>query len=66
MDAAEPLRLLSGSDDAPADPNLRSMWHITLTVAGHSVPEPEIKAARLKARDEIVASLKAAEAEDAF
>jgi len=52
MDAAEPLRLLSGPDDAPADPNLRSMWHITLTVAGHSVPEPEIKAALERLSDE--------------
>ena len=52
MDAAEPLRLLSGADDGSAESAERSMWHITLTVAGHSVPEPAIKAALERLSDE--------------
>lgn len=44
MDAAEsvPLRV-AASDGLPEAGH--SMWHITLTVAGQSVPAPEIKAA---------------------
>ena len=41
MDAPEPLRVV-GSADRPDE---RSMWHITLTVAGRSVTESEIRAA---------------------
>lgn len=43
MDAAEPLRLVDA--DAVSDDQSRTMWHITLTVAGSRVPEPAIKAA---------------------
>ncbi len=44
MDAVEPLRLRPAEQDDPAGPPVdRSMWHITLTVAGQAVPEPEIK-----------------------
>ncbi len=44
MDAVEPMRLRPASDDDTAGPPAdRAMWHITLTVAGHAVPEPEIK-----------------------
>jgi hypothetical protein len=42
MDAAEPA-VLSAVDERPHAE--RPMWHITLTVAGDPVPEPEIKAA---------------------
>jgi hypothetical protein len=45
MDAAEPLRLRpvdAGGDD---ESEARPMWHITLTVAGPSVPAPVIKGA---------------------
>ncbi|MEI6362516.1 MAG: hypothetical protein WCP95_10315 [Actinomycetes bacterium] len=45
MDAAEPLRLSSVVDDAPGETVPRSMWHITLTVAGQTVPEQVIKSA---------------------
>lgn len=38
MDGAEPLRVVGAGDQ----PDSRAMWHITLTVAGDSVPEPEI------------------------
>jgi hypothetical protein len=43
MDNAEPLRLIGGLPDADAIE--RTMWHITLTVAGPAVAEPEIKQA---------------------
>ena len=45
MDAVEPVRLrpVDGVDDS--QPDLRSMWHVTLTVAGQIVPEPIIKGA---------------------
>jgi len=43
VDAAEPLRLVDR--DAPPSMDMRSMWHITLTLAGEHVPEPVIKAA---------------------
>ena len=52
MDAAEPIRLPSATDDAAADAARRSMWHITLTVAGHAVPEQEIKLALERLSDE--------------
>jgi hypothetical protein len=45
MDAAEPLRLRPASDEAAEQSAQRSMWHITLTVAGQAVPEQEIKSA---------------------
>ena len=45
MDAAEPVLLRQADDDASASDVTRPMWHITLTVAGTAVPEPEIKAA---------------------
>ncbi len=41
MDSTGPLRVV-GTADAP---DTRSMWHITLTVAGGAIPEPEIRAA---------------------
>ena len=45
MDGAEPVRL-HAIPGAPADaPDLRSMWHITLTVAGQTVPAQVIKGA---------------------
>lgn len=45
MDAVEPLRL--HAVDAPPEgrPDMRAMWHVTLTVAGPAVPEPVIKGA---------------------
>jgi hypothetical protein len=45
MDAAEPLRLSSVADDSVREAAPRSMWHITLTVAGQPVPEQAIKSA---------------------
>jgi hypothetical protein len=42
MDAVEPLRLVTEGADPVAG---RPMWHITLTLAGRSVPEPVIQAA---------------------
>lgn len=45
MDAVEPLRLHTAVDAADGGPDMRSMWHITLTVAGQTVPEPVIKGA---------------------
>ena len=45
MDAAEPVLLRPAADDASSSDVTRPMWHITLTVAGTAVPEPEIKAA---------------------
>lgn len=50
MDAVEPLRLVDG--DANSQPDSRSMWHITLTVAGPAVPEPVIKSALERLSDE--------------
>jgi len=50
MDAVEPLRLVD--DGADARPDARSMWHITLTVAGSAVPEPVIKSALERLSDE--------------
>ena len=52
MDAFEPLRLrpVDGVDDSR--PDLRSMWHVTLTVAGQIVPEPIIKGALERLSDE--------------
>lgn len=50
MDAVEPLRLVD--DAASARPDSRSMWHITLTVAGPAVPEPVIKSALERLSDE--------------
>lgn len=50
MDAVEPLRLVD--DAASAQPDSRSMWHITLTVAGPAVPEPVIKSALERLSDE--------------
>jgi hypothetical protein len=44
MDAAEPVPLRA-ADGANVPEAERAMWHITLTVAGQNVPEPEIKAA---------------------
>jgi hypothetical protein len=44
MDAAEPMPLRVATGDGIPDAG-RSMWHITLTVAGQSVPAAEIKAA---------------------
>jgi hypothetical protein len=44
MDAAEPVPLRVATGEGIPDSG-RSMWHITLTVAGQSVPAPEIKAA---------------------
>jgi hypothetical protein len=44
MDAAEPMPLRVATGDGIPDAG-RSMWHITLTVAGQSVPAPEIKEA---------------------
>jgi hypothetical protein len=44
MDAAEPVPLRVATGEGIPDAG-RSMWHITLTVAGQSVPAPEIKAA---------------------
>lgn len=43
MDAVEPLRLHRDDDPAQDQPVERSMWHITLTVAGKPVPEAAIK-----------------------
>lgn len=43
MDAVEPLRLRPVDDDTEAVGPPRSMWHITLTVAGRPVDEPVIK-----------------------
>ena len=37
MDAVEPLRLRAVDGPAGEDPQERTMWHITLTVAGVSV-----------------------------
>ncbi len=45
MDAAEPLRLHAVDGQPAGGPDMSSMWHITLTVAGPSVPEPVIKGA---------------------
>jgi hypothetical protein len=45
VDAVEPLRLHTTSDTADGGPDMRSMWHITLTVAGQTVPESVIKGA---------------------
>jgi hypothetical protein len=50
MDAVEPLRLVD--DGANPQPDSRSMWHITLTVAGAAVPEPVIKSALERLSDE--------------
>lgn len=50
MDAVEPLRLVD--DSANSQPDSRSMWHITLTVAGPAVPEPVIKSALERLSDE--------------
>jgi hypothetical protein len=52
VDAVEPLRLHPDADDAHARPDMRSMWHITLTVAGQAVPEPVIKGALERLSDE--------------
>lgn len=52
MDAVEPLRLHPDSADADVRPDMRSMWHITLTVAGQAVPEPVIKGALERLSDE--------------
>lgn len=52
MDAAEPLRLSSAADEAGHESAARSMWHITLTVAGQAVPELAIKAALERLSDE--------------
>ncbi len=43
MDAAEPLRLIPSDEAVDSRPDVRSMWHITLTVAGPSVPSQVIK-----------------------
>lgn len=51
MDAVEPLRLHS-ADDSAAVPDARPMWHITLTVAGSTVPEPAIREALERLSDE--------------
>jgi hypothetical protein len=45
MDAVEPLRLRPADGVEDSRPDMRSMWHITLTVAGPTVPEPAIKGA---------------------
>jgi hypothetical protein len=45
MDAAEPVLLHPDAQAADAEAMTRPMWHITLTVAGHTVSEPEIRAA---------------------
>jgi hypothetical protein len=45
MEPAEPLRLLPAEGSEAERPDLRAMWHITLTVAGPTVPEPVIKGA---------------------
>jgi hypothetical protein len=45
VDAAEPIRLRPVPDGTDQRPDMRSMWHITLTVAGQAVPEPFIKGA---------------------
>lgn len=45
MDAVEPLRLHAVADGSDGDQDMRSMWHITLTVAGSSVPATVIKGA---------------------
>lgn len=50
MDAVEPLRLVD--DGSNPQPDSRSMWHITLTVAGAAVPEPVIKSALERLSDE--------------
>jgi hypothetical protein len=42
MDAAQPLRVV-GQEPPAAD--MRTMWHITLTVSGQPVPEPVIRSA---------------------
>jgi hypothetical protein len=52
VDAVEPLRLHPDSHDADVRPDMRSMWHITLTVAGQAVPEPVIKGALERLSDE--------------
>jgi hypothetical protein len=52
VDAVEPLRLHPDTDDADVRPDMRSMWHITLTVAGQAVPEPVIKGALERLSDE--------------
>ena len=52
MDAVEPLRLHPSEDAADGGPDMRSMWHITLTVAGQTVPEPVIKRALERLSDE--------------
>ena len=45
MDAVEPLRLHAVDGPADEEPRDRTMWHITLTVAGPSVPPPVVKGA---------------------
>ncbi len=52
MDAVGPLRLHTADDPADGGPDMRSMWHITLTVAGQTVPEPVIKGALERLSDE--------------
>ena len=56
MDAAEPLRLrpnrTTDSGEETAEAPARPMWHITLTVAGPSVPAQVIKEALERLSDE--------------
>jgi hypothetical protein len=45
MDAVEPLRLHAVDDTDITPAPGRDMWHVTLTVAGSSVPPPVVKGA---------------------